>query len=207
MDDLCKVDWCRNKKCLSGKGYCRMHYDQMRKHGHITNYRPAGNRNEYVLKEDYGELHILDKESNIKAIVLIDKEDIEKLKQYSFRLHNKGYISSVKNGKTIYIHQIILNSKVIKNYEIDHINRNKLDNRKKNLRICKHLENTHNRKQYNKFGQQGIRKVNRNLNKPYLASITNNGKWIYIGYYATIDEAKEARIKAEKEIYKEFATV
>ena len=47
MEEVCKVDWCNNKPNRSGKKYCRMHYDQIRKYGKIINYRPVGKRNEY----------------------------------------------------------------------------------------------------------------------------------------------------------------
>lgn len=106
----------------------------------------------------------------------------------------------------MYLHQIVF-GKVQRGFEIDHINRNKLDNRKANLRECRHIDNTHNRKSYNKFGQQGIRKIKRNLNKSYMASIINNKKFIFLGYYKTKEEAIKAREKAEKNIYKEFSTV
>lgn len=165
-------------------------------------YRPIGKRNEYVIKEDYAELYILDKYSNIKQVAIIDIEDIERLKQYSFRTHNKGYISTSIKGKTKYLHQIIYGNRR-DGFEIDHINRNKLDNRKSNLRECTHIDNTHNRIKENKYTQQGITKLKRLKKKPYHVRVANK----HIGYYATIEEAVQARIKAEKEIYKEFATV
>ena len=165
-------------------------------------YRPIGKRNEYVIKEDYAELYILDKYGNIKQVAIIDIEDIERLKQYSFRTHNKGYISTSIKGKTKYLHQIIYGS-IRDGFEIDHINRNKLDNRKSNLRECTHIDNTHNRIKENKYTQQGITKLKRLKKKLYHVRVANK----HIGYYATIEEAVQARIKAEKEIYKEFATV
>ena len=168
----------------------------------MESYKPIGKRNEYLTRGDYAELHILDKYGNIKQVALIDIEDIEKLKQYSFRTHNKGYISTSIKGKTKYLHQIIYGN-VEEGFEIDHINRNKLDNRKCNLRKCKHIDNTHNRVKANKYRQQGITKLKRLKTKPYHVRVANK----HIGYYATIEEATQARIKAEKEMYKDFATV
>lgn len=165
-------------------------------------YRPVGKRNDYIIKKEYAELHILDKYSNIKQIVLIDVEDVDKLKQYSFRTHNKGYISTSIKGKTKYLHQIVYGN-LEEGFEIDHINRNKSDNRKCNLRKCKHIDNTHNRVKENKYTQQGITKLKRLKTKPYHVRVANK----HIGYYATIEEAVQARVKAEKEIYKEYATV
>lgn len=159
-------------------------------------------RNLYIVKEEHSELHILDKYGKIKAIVLIDTEDIDKLKEYCFRMHNKGYISTSIKGKTKYLHQIVC-GEIKEGFEIDHINRNKLDNRKCNLRKCKHIDNTHNRVKENKYTQQGITKLKRLKTKPYHVRIANK----HIGYYATIEEAIQARVKAEKEMYKDFATV
>lgn len=168
----------------------------------MKDYRPIGKRNKYIIKEDYAELHILDKYGDIKQIAIIDIKDVEMLKQYSFRTHNKGYISTSIKGKTKYLHQIIFgNTK--EGFEIDHINRDKLDNRKSNLRECKHIDNTHNRIKENKYTQQGITKIERLKKKPYHVRVANK----HIGYYASIEEARKARIKAEKEMYKEFATV
>ena len=159
-------------------------------------------RNLYISKERHSELHILDKYKKIKAIVLIDTEDVGKLKEYCFRMHNKGYITTSIKGKTKYLHQIVYGN-LKEGFEIDHINRNKLDNRKCNLRQCKHIDNTHNRIKENKYTQQGITKLKRLKTKPYHVRVAN----IHIGYYATIEEAVQARVKAEKEIYKEYATV
>ncbi|MEE0865522.1 MAG: HNH endonuclease signature motif containing protein [Clostridia bacterium] len=159
-------------------------------------------RNLYISKEKHSELHILDKYKKTKAIVLIDSEDVDKLKEYCFRMHNKGYISTSIKGKTKYLHQIVY-GKIEEGFEIDHINRNKLDNRKCNLRKCKHIDNAHNRIKKNKFNQQGITKLKRLKTRPYHVRVANK----HIGYYATIEEAVQARVKAEKEMYKDFATV
>lgn len=78
-----------------------------------------------------------------------------------------------------------------KNEEIDHINRNKLDNRKSNLRIVAHWENSHNRSKGN-----GVRKP-KGRNK-WCAQIYVNNKRIYLGSFGTKEEAMNARINAEK---------
>ena len=96
---MCKVDWCDNKPNISGKGYCRLHYDQIRKYGNITTFRPPGKRNKYVDKEEYVELHILDSEGNTKVIAKVDKDDVDMLKKYSFRYEDNRYIKTLKNGK------------------------------------------------------------------------------------------------------------
>lgn len=200
--EKCKVDWCDSKPVRSGKGYCRLHYDQIRQYGHITNFRPKGKRNNIVVKDNHAELQILDKDGKIKKIALLDKDVVNKISKYSFRMHNNGYVVTAIKKKTLYLHQIILGTKK-DNYEIDHINRNKLDNRKNNLRLCKHIDNTHNRK---RNIDQGINFINRKLNKQYRATIIDNNKLYFLGYFKTKDEAIKVRREKEKELYKNFAS-
>lgn len=76
--------------------------------------------------------------------------------------------------------------------EIDHINRNPLDNRKCNLRFVTKSENQLNKKcQYNnKIGYKGIRIRD---NGTYQARIMINGKSISIGHFKSLNEAILAR--------------
>lgn len=71
----------------------------------------------------------------------------------------------------------------------DHINRNKLDNRKENLRIISHLENNLNTDRIQKGKGYCFRK---DRNK-WMAYIGINYKLKTIGYFNTEKEAKEAR--------------
>lgn len=181
---MCKIEWCNNKPCVSGKGYCRGHYDQIRKYGKILNERPKGKRNEYVLHDDYAELLILNKDESVKVRVLVDKEDIDKLKSYSFRYDVGHYIKSVRNGVTKYLHRIVMNYEG--DLEIDHINRNKLDNRKSNLRIVTRKENANNLEKKDSYG---IIDTKRKLTKPIKVCVNR----INYGYYKTIEEARKVR--------------
>ena len=101
----------------------------------------------YINYYDNDTLSIFDKNTNkILANILLDKEDIPKVQKLHWRLNEKGYvIASTKKHKTIKLHNFIL-ERDTSNQKItcDHINRNKLDNRKENLRIISHLENNLN---------------------------------------------------------------
>lgn len=75
-------------------------------------------------------------------IVKIDKNDYERIKIYKWWISKDGYVESNINKKSIRIHRYLLENP--KNKFIDHINRDKLDNRRSNLRIVTALQNAQN---------------------------------------------------------------
>ena len=80
---------------------------------------------------------------------------------------------------------------------IDHINRNRDDNRITNLRCVTHTENMRNRKKM-KSNKSGVTGVSWNSkDKNWKAQITSNGKRIILGCRANIDDAIELRRNAE----------
>ena len=99
-------------------------------------------------------------------------------------------------GETILMHRMImgvLNEKKV----VDHIDGNKLNNKRENLRVCSQLQNTMNRKKNtrNSTGYTGVC-FNKKANK-YVANLNYNHRRIYLGLFETIEEAVEARKKAE----------
>lgn len=192
----CSVEGCNGKHV--GKGYCRKHYSQYRRHGHILE-RTTRDLNEIIEYEDYAEMVLYDKQSNEVARVIIDLDDIDKVKQYKWTLSH-GYAISSR-------HKLCLHRFVMGNPEdsiiVDHINRDRLDNRKCNLRFCNLQENNMNKgiQSNNSSGYPG---VSYSKNK-WRAYIGINGKQIHLGRYSTLEEAIEARKQAEIEYFGEFA--
>ena len=72
---------------------------------------------------------------------------------------------------------------------VDHINRKRFDNRKKNLRVCQYSENDRNRGLYstNKSGVSGVHFDKRR--SKWVAAITYNRKKIFIGRFISKDDA------------------
>lgn len=89
--------------------------------------------------------------------------------------------------------------------QIDHINRDKADNRLSNLRDATHAQNKTHTGVYrnNRLGVRGVRKKNRG--RRYEARITHEGRVIHLGHYLTIEEAAAARKAAERLLHGEFA--
>jgi hypothetical protein len=148
--------------------------------------------------------------------VLVD-DDIKEflcieLKTFGWCISN-GYCvrSNTASRKTITIklHRLIaalyFGIDAIKDKEIDHINGNKIDNRKCNLRICSHSENCRNRAKYisNTSGFKGVTWFKRDSN--WRVRITVNGDEKLVGYFDDKLEAAREYDKASKYYHKEFA--
>ena len=124
--------------------------------------------------EEYAFIIINDKK------VIFDKSDISKIGQKTWNLTKNGYVISSDN---IYMHRFLLDSPTDK--IIDHINHNKLDNRKENLRICGYSINGINKKIRSNTGYYGISLT------PKGYTITVDGK--YVGHKMDLQKAIELR--------------
>ena len=106
----------------------------------ITQYT----RNDYeIIDENTVKLFTRNRDNKINGFTLIDKEDLEKVVQYKWR--NTGRYIKGGEGNSNWLHRFVMNCKNSDN-DIDHINHNTYDNRKKNLRIVTRKENCNNRR-------------------------------------------------------------
>lgn len=142
---------------------------------------------------------------------IVDDDDFSRLSKYSWSFHPiTGYpqrsYKHKKKSKTQFLHRLVL--KDISYQHIDHINGNKLDNRKSNLRPCTASQNHQNiKKCKGKSGYKGVYfHENANRNKRYQAYITLNYKRKTLGWFYTAEEAALAYNAAAKEMFKEFAS-
>lgn len=130
--------------------------------------------------------------------MICDKEDIELLNNYCWELVENGYARSNNQcKKRVRAHRLITGAK--DGEIVDHINRNRLDNRKKNLRIVTQSVNNLNRQlsDKNKTGYSGVYK----LKSGYSVKGVVDGKYKTIGRYDNIDSAIKARMDFEMEHY------
>lgn len=126
--------------------------------------------------------------------VKVDPDDYDYLSRWKWKKHPQGYASrtSWKDGKwvTVLMHRLVNNTP--DNLETDHINRDKLDNRKSNLRAVDHSVNERNKgiSRRNTSGYKGVC-WDKNRNK-WMAKTKHNGKFINIGRYTDIKDAVAA---------------
>lgn len=120
--------------------------------------------------------------------------------EHKFALATTGYGQS-SHVKHVKIHHLIVGYPK-KGYVVDHINRNRLDNRRVNLRTVTASENAQNAKgQPNASGYKGVA-MSRNRWRAYIKPY---GKQLSLGVYATAEEAAKAYDKAAKEYWGEYA--
>ena len=162
--------------------------------------------NKYIINDNYVEMII---ESKVYGVirVKIDNDDLEKCSKLTWHYaKNKDskYIQTRIKGKMIKLHRYIMNMNN-SNLVVDHINRNPLDNRKSNLRICSYKENSFNKsiRVDNTSGIPGVRF--HKTNKKWRAKIKYNNLTIHLGYFEDINEALINRRVAEEILFGEYS--
>ena len=146
----------------------------------------------------------------LNKFILVDDEDFERLSRYTWSLHKaENEVYYARNKKIGQIARFILNAP--KSKQVDHINRNGLDNRKCNLRLCTQKQNLRNSKlrKNNLLFMKGVQK-NEGVNSKhggckYRARIYIRNKLIHLGCYQTIKLAGMAYDMAANKYFKEFA--
>ena|ERR1035437_231983 len=140
---------------------------------------------------------------------LVDNEDFEKANQFKWFFSNSGYAMVHKKyyhsrkQYTIHLSRLIINAPEDK--EVDHINGNKLDNRKANLRIATRSQNAMNSKiaKSNTSGYKGVSWFKRD--SKWRADIRINYKSIFLGLFTNKKDAVQSYNQAAKQYFGEFA--
>jgi len=140
--------------------------------------------------------------------VIIDSVDLDKLIKFNYSWGvtstNAVKVISTYQGKRKYytLSRFLLgySGKLV----VDHIDGNKLDNRRKNLRLCTFSQNNYSLHKTRKgWGKVGVGWYPNT--KKWTAYMRINGKLKMFGYYKTEKEAIDVRKSAERKYLGEFA--
>ena len=138
---------------------------------------------------------------------LVDNKDFKYLNQFRWHAHkdrtNYYAIRYISKNKRSRMHREIVGS-IEKGKEVDHADGNGLNNQRKNLRVCSHLENMRNTKLSSR-NTSGIKGVSwYQANNKWRADASMDGKLIYLGSFKNIKDANNAYKKFTKKNYKQF---
>lgn len=186
------------KSKVLGKTFCNRHYLQTKKHGTPKEWT-VRDRNMIIHCGDYYEIVLKNSQGVEVGRAKVDSDDVEKCLRLKWRLAGRGYVYSFEyiNGKQKHykLHILVMGKK--DGLEIDHINRDKLDNRKSNLRFVTHGDNMINAsmRSDNTSGKTGV------------YYLKGKSKWWAmigkksLGRFKTKDEAIKARLQAEQSYF------
>jgi len=126
----------------------------------------------------------------------IDFDELSKNKWYAYESRGVYYagrtIYKDGKGKILQMHIKLIGKK--RGLEIDHINRNGLDNRRCNLRFVSHSVNCFNRRKLTKSSSKYVGvSLNKNTGK-WFAYIKHNGKLKHFGSFSTEEDAYKERL-------------
>ena len=140
------------------------------------------------------------------AVALVDDEDYEVLIQRKWYLNKAGYavapkyvVGSYSNGKykteSSTMHGMIMGETPEPGLEVDHRNRNGLDNQKHNLRWATHQQNM-----MNCLPTSGYKGVTKDRTR-WSAKIGD----LYLGSFGTAEDAAKVYDKAARKLFPDFA--
>lgn len=149
-------------------------------------------------------------------VAFVDQEDFKRVNQYNWYYNTNGYAyrriylgGGRKNEKAKHLsmHRFVLGEDSSIALDIDHINGNRLDNRRMNLRFASRSQNNANMKlrKDNSSGHKGVYWQSR-INK-YQVTMRINGKTSHLGYYEHFEVACNVYEDKARQLYGEFVRI
>jgi len=147
--------------------------------------------------------------TNSDQVVLVDDDLFDYLNQWRWQLHSQGYVSrsTKSNGHitTFLMHRVIMKLLCTDKIQVDHIDHNKLNNQRNNLRYATNQQNhgNTNKNTVRSSKYKGVH-LERKTGK-FIAQIRFNYRKQHIGTFITEIEAARAYNQKAIELFGEYA--
>ena len=187
----CVIDLCEGE--VIARGWCNMHYRRWRRTGETGPARTQPDPSDYYVDRDTRRIPCRDRFGAIRLWVLVDVQDFEHLNSYLWH-YGSRYVRRrvVVDGRVRLqkLHNEVFGLPFDSGFEVDHIDRDPLNNRRSNLRILELGMN-----QQNATKAKGKTSQYRGVslsNGSWLAMVTHDGRQHYGGRHATEVDAAHA---------------
>jgi hypothetical protein len=196
---ICITEGCGREVEYSGYQLCKRCYIRLWRKGKLE--KPEFIPNTILVEGGIIKIELCNENKEVAGYAIIDKEDYEHVKGYRWYKHISGY--AYNSSTKTFLHQHIAQLMGIKN--TDHINRDRSDNRKTNLREATLFENARNKgvRKNSKSGYTGVNWIT-NESK-YRAYINVSDKKIPLGGFDNPVDAAKAYNEAAVKYFGEFA--
>ena len=139
-------------------------------------------------------------------VALVDDEDYKRISRRKWNAskhRNTWYARCSEVFPALKMHREIMHAP--EGVQVDHVNGNGLDNRKKNLRLCTHAQNLRNSQKY-KNNSSGYKGVHWNKKRGvYQAYIMADRRHLYLGAFHTAELAARAYDRAARQYHGDYA--
>lgn len=146
--------------------------------------------------------------------IIVDDSDLEAVSAHTWSIETSGYAVTntpdpKRKGKyrVTKMHRLIMGFTHGDKQYVDHINGDKLDNRRANLRPATNSQNLCNRKApvSNRSGYKGV--SFHKASSKWRATICQNYKYQHLGLFETAEQAADAYAKAAVKLHGAFANI
>jgi hypothetical protein len=163
------------------------------------------NRVPLVIVDGVAQVPLYRKDRSVRAYALVDAADADRVGQYRWHIGSGGYpaysLSRSREGKNpaeIKLHRFLMGLELGDPMQVDHINRNRLDNRRSNLRLVIATQQLQNKSSH-RGSTSKYRGVHRVPDGRWVASIRVGGKLKHLGLFVREEDAatvaQEARLR------------
>ena len=194
----CVIGGCEST--ATRRGLCGKHRMQVYEFGELRE-RTMRDPNETVIKGAIAEMALYDRTGIPVAATLFDAHLVPEVSQYKWRSRGGYAYNSLHN---IFLHALIM-GEAPEGKEVDHVNRDPLDNRRQNLRFVTRSQNLMNTNvpRNNTSGTKGVCRDEKK--SKWRARIGNNGGRIHLGRFNRKEDAIAARKASESKHFGEHA--